>query len=801
MKLSDLNNGEKAIIVKVRGRGAFRKRIIEMGFVRGKEIMVIKSAPLKDPIEYSIMGYMISLRKSEAELIEVVSETEAQKFIKPEFKGTIGNNILKRTVNVKSKFINVALVGNPNCGKTTLFNHATGAKEHVGNYSGVTVDAKKAKIKRNGYTYNITDLPGTYSLTAYTPEELYVRKHILEDVPDIVVNVVDASNLERNLYLTTRLIDMDIKVVIALNIYDELIKKGDRFDYEALGEMMGIPIIPTIASTGKGIDKLLEKITNVYEDKDPIVRHIHINYGKAFEKAIKDIQQKIRNKENLKIINRVAPRFLALNMLEKDEDTIKIVASLKNNKQIDNTAKKYINKIESHLQEDTETLITDARYGFINGALKETYKPGRQKKQETTKIIDAFLTHKLFGLPIFVIFMWIMFQGTFTLGEYPQHWIEKGVAMTAKLLQQYMTDGMLKDLIIDGIISGVGGVIIFLPNILILFFFISLMEDTGYMSRAAFIVDKVMHKIGLHGKSFIPLIMGFGCNVPAIMATRTLENRNDRLLTILINPFMSCSARLPVYLIITGAIFPEIAGTILFIIYGTGILVSIGIAKIFKKLIFKSKDAPFVMELPPYRRPIMRTTLKHMWHKGSQYLKKMGGIILIASIIIWALGYFPIQNKINLVENTNETENKNFENSYIGRIGHFIEPVITPLGFDWKIGVSIVSGIAAKEIVVSTMSVLYETDYKTENSKNALQQKIKTEKYKSGKRKGQLVFTPLTAVSFMIFILIYFPCIAVVAATRKESGSWKWAAFMVVYTTGLAWILSFLIYQIGSLFL
>ena len=426
----------------------------------------------------------------------------------------------------------------------------------MGNYSGVTVDAKKAKIKRNGYTYNITDLPGTYSLTAYTPEELYVRKHILEDVPDIVVNVVDASNLERNLYLTTRLIDMDIKVVIALNIYDELIKKGDRFDYEALGEMMGIPIIPTIASTGKGIDKLLEKITNVYEDKDPIVRHIHINYGKAFEKAIKDIQQKIRNKENLKIINRVAPRFLALNMLEKDEDTIKIVASLKNNKQIDNTAKKYINKIESHLQEDTETLITDARYGFINGALKETYKPGRQKKQETTKIIDAFLTHKLFGLPIFVIFMWIMFQGTFTLGEYPQHWIEKGVAMTAKLLQQYMTDGMLKDLIIDGIISGVGGVIIFLPNILILFFFISLMEDTGYMSRAAFIVDKVMHKIGLHGKSFIPLIMGFGCNVPAIMATRTLENRNDRLLTILINPFMSCSARLPVYLIITGAIFP-----------------------------------------------------------------------------------------------------------------------------------------------------------------------------------------------------------------------------------------------------
>jgi ferrous iron transport protein B len=405
-------------------------------------------------------------------------------------------------------------------------------------------------------------------------------------------------------------------------------------------------------------------------------------------------------------------------------------------------------------------------------------------------------------------------------------WIEDGVSFLAGNIDQFMNEGMLKDLIIDGMIGGVGGVIVFLPNILILFFIISLMEDTGYMSRAAFITDKLMHKIGLHGKSFIPLVMGFGCNVPAIMSTRTLENRNDRLLTMLINPFMSCSARLPVYLVIIGAVFPKNAGTVLFLVYASGIVLSILVAKIFKKLLFKSEDAPFVMELPPYRKPVFRVSLKHMWHKGSQYLKKMGGIILIASILIWALGYFPlntdltasIDNEIQQIE-TEFQQSKNEElktelmslqserkvllqeNSYIGKIGHFIEPVIRPLGFDWKIGVSIVTGIAAKEIVVSTMGVLYGAEFANEDSSEALKKAINSEVYQTGKNKGKKVFSPLVSIAFLIFVLVYFPCIAVIAAIKKESGSWKWAVFMVLYTTGLAWFLSFSIYQIGSLFI
>ncbi len=827
MNLSLLKNNEEAVIVKVKGRGAFRKRITEMGFIKGQKVTVIRNAPLKDPIEYSIMGYHISLRRSEAELVEVVNEDEAKAIITDKYNGTVGNNILKRSAKEKRKIINIALVGNPNSGKTTFFNKATGATEHVGNYSGVTVDAKKSVKKYKGYTFNVTDLPGTYSLTAYTPEELYVREHIFDELPDIVVNVVDASNLERNLYLTTRLIDMDIKLVLALNMYDELEKRGDKFDYKELAAMIGVPIIPTIASTGKGIKKLFDKLIEVHENKDPIVRHVHINYGKAFEKAISQLQEKIYTDENLELTGRVAPRFIALSLLENDTRIISLLKKTNNGDEVIRKGRILSEKIENHLKEDTETLITDARYGFIRGALKETYKKGTVKIDEKTFKIDRVLTHRYFGIPIFVVMMWLMFQATFTFGAFPMAWIEEGVSFLARFISGIMQEGMLKDLIIDGVIGGVGGVIVFLPNILILFFIISLMEDTGYMSRAAFITDKLMHKIGLHGKSFIPLVMGFGCNVPAVMATRTLENRNDRLLTMLINPFMSCSARLPIYLVIIGAVFPENAGSVLFLIYATGILVSIIVAKFFKKVFFKSKDAPFVMELPPYRRPIMRISLKHMWNKGSQYLKKMGGIILIASIIIWALGYFPLTNEFaeNIdvkIETLNEKYTSDYENntylseinqlnkekkillqehSYIGQIGHFIEPVIRPLGFDWKIGVSILTGVAAKEIVVSTMGVLYGAEFDEKDASEALKNAINNEEYQYGKHKGEKVFTPLVSISFLVFILIYFPCIAVVAAVRKESGSWKWAAFLVVYTTGLAWLLSFGIYQIGSLFI
>lgn len=825
MRLSELKDNERSVIVKVKGRGAFRKRIIEMGFIKGETVTVIKNAPLKDPIEYSIMGYHISLRRSEASLVEVVTEDEAKKFVREEFNGTFGNNILKSSAKKKSRHINIALVGNPNCGKTTLFNNITGSREHVGNYGGVTVDAKKASRRYHGYKFDITDLPGTYSITSYTPEELYVRKHIFDETPDIVLNVIDSSNLERNLYLTARLIDMDIKLVIALNMYDELEKRGDRFDYQTLAKMIGVPIVPTVASAGKGITDLFDKLIDVYEDNDSIVRHIHINYGKSIEKSIKNIQDKIYIRENIDITSKVAPRFLTLSLLEKDKEIQKRINKLKNGNQIIATAENAVKKLEANLKDDSETLITDARYGFIRGALKETYKRKELNGKSRTQKIDRILTHKFWGIPIFIFLMWLMFQLTFSLGDYPMNWIEDGVSLLSKFINNIMPDGMLKDMIVDGIIGGVGGVIVFLPNILILFFIISLMEDTGYMSRAAFITDKMMHKIGLHGKSFIPLVMGFGCNVPAIMATRTLENRSDRLLTMLINPFMSCSARLPVYLVIIGAVFPENAGSVLFLIYGTGILLSILVAKLFKKLIFKSKDAPFVMELPPYRKPIMKISLIHMWHKGSQYLKKMGGVILIASIIIWALGYFPLTNEqtdkienqiTQLKQNHKNSETEEFkeeinklklekhlihqENSYVGKIGHFVEPVIRPLGFDWKMGVSITAGVAAKEIVVSTMGVLYGVDFGSDESSDALIKAIKKETYSSGKHKGELIFTPLVSISFLIFILVYFPCVAVVAAVKKESGSWKWAAFLVFYTTGLAWLLSFAVYQIGSFF-
>lgn len=839
MNLSELKEGEKAFISKVKGRGAFRKRITEMGFIKGKEVEVIKNAPLRDPIEYRLLNYDVSLRRSEARLVSVLSKAELRA-LHPEgqFLGVIDDETLKNNAFEKGKTIDIAFIGNPNSGKTTIFNHASKSREKVGNYGGVTVDAKTAKFELDGYTFNIVDLPGTYSLTAYSPEELFVRKHILNEFPDIVVNVVDASNIERNLYLTTQLIDMDIKVIIALNMYDELQAKGDKFDHEMLGKMLGIPIIPTVGSRGRGIINLFRKAIEVYEDKDPIVRHIHIHYGKMIERSILKIQDEIW--KNSSLTDKVSSRFYAIKLLEKDEtahDTLKEFPGYQGIKQVSD---KEIEILEKDFQEDTEAMITDARYGFISGALRETYHENKLKRKTKTEteIIDTFLTHKIFGLPIFLFFMWLMFYCTFTFGEYPMAWIESGIGLFNGLVVKWIPHGMFKDLLTDGIISGVGSVLVFLPNILILFFFISFMEDTGYMARVAFIMDRVMHKIGLHGRSFIPLLMGFGCNVPAIMATRTIESRNDRILTILINPFMSCSARLPVYILIIGAIFPTNPGTILFLIYGIGILLAALIAIIFKKVIFKSREAPFVMELPPYRLPTLKAILKNMWFKGSQYLQKMGGIILIAVILIWAAGYFPLNTKkmdqfdqqmlmaennfkaeiagldqlsqseeigqlqgemtreLNRIEI--EKESYRLENSYIGKLGKWFSPVIQPLGFDWKMGVSLITGGAAKEIVVSTMGVLYQSN-DVNDSNQSLQEKIRTQVHQEGPKKGQLVFTPVVALAFLVFVLIYFPCIAVVAVVKKETGGWKWATFLAVYTTALAYILSFLVYQIGNL--
>jgi ferrous iron transport protein B len=798
--LFDLGQGEAAIIVKVRGRGAFRKRITEMGFVKGKEVYVVKSAPLEDPVEYRIMGYNVSLRKSESRLIEVMVKEEALEKMDeiPElesYDGTLVDVTLKTTAGEKGKIIDIALVGNPNSGKTTLFNAASGSREHVGNFSGVTVDAKTAVFKQNGYTFNITDLPGTYSLTAYSPEELFVRKHILENVPDIVVNVVDSSNLERNLYLTTQLIDMDIRVVMALNMYDELRAKGDILDHSALGLLLGIPVIPTVSSRETGIKELFDRIIEVYEDRDPIMRHVHINYGTELEKSLHKIQEVIRKDKSL--TDRISSRYHGIKLLEKDPEISEALLESPVYPEIRKTAAAEINRLEATLNEDSNTLVTDAKYGFIAGALRETMKvnPRLNSVKSKSEVIDTILTHKFLGFPVFIFFLWIMFESTFVLGEYPKHWIEGLVGWTGSQVSQVMPAGPLKDLIVDGIINGVGSVIVFLPNILILFFFISLMEDSGYMARAAFIMDKLMHKIGLHGQSFIPLIMGFGCNVPAIMVTRTLKDRNDRLLTMLINPFMSCSARLPVYILVAGAIFPKYAGTVIFGLYLTGILMAVIVAIIFKKILFKSREAPFVMELPPYRMPTLKVISRHMWDKGQHYLNKMGGVILIAVILIWALEYFPRGNAY-------QSKEEQLSNSYIGRIGKVVEPVIQPLGFDWRMGVSLITGAAAKEVVVSTMGVLFGSGhYHESGGKQNLSAILQTERYHDGTRAGQKVFTPLVGISYLLFILIYMPCVAVIATVKKESASWKWTAFLVIYTTGLAWLMAFVVFQLGSVLL
>lgn len=795
MTLADLQNDQSGIITKIKGRGAFRKRITEMGFVRGKTVKVIKNAPLRDPVEYSIMGYEISLRRSEAALIEVVTPKEAAGGENEKFRGVISEEWLRTKAEKRGKIINVAMVGNPNAGKTTLFNFATRSKERVGNYGGVTIDAKYGKFSLKGYRFNIVDLPGTYSLTAWSPEELFVRDHITGKMPDVVINVVDASNLERNLYLTTQIIDMDIKVVMAMNMYDELLEAGNTIDYESLGKMTGVPVVPTIGSKNIGISDLFQKVIDVYEDRDRDMRHVHINYGHDIENSLAHIQEKIKHRDNMHLTDKISSRFLAIKLLEKDRDAADKISVLKNAAEINDTAEREVKRLESAIGSDSETLVTDAKYGFVSGALRETMTRGHNERQKKSELIDTILTHQVLGFPVFLLFIYIMFQATFSLGAYPMEWIEKAVSAAGSFLDSRMSEGSLKDLLINGITGGVGGVIVFLPNILILFFFISLMEDTGYMARAAFIMDKLMHKIGLHGKSFIPLIMGFGCNVPAIMATRTIENRNNRLLTMLINPFMSCSARLPVYVLIIGAFFPDHAGTVLFSMYGFGILMAVVVAIVFKNLLFRSEDIPFVMELPPYRIPTLKTTTRHMWHKGSQYLKKMGGIILVASVIIWALGYYPRNPELPADHDTSTAERQ--QESYIGKIGRFIEPAIRPLGFDWKMGVALLSGVAAKEIVVSTMGVLYHASTEASLPTETLGEKLQKQTYPDGTK----VFTTASALSFLVFILLYFPCVAVIAAIKNESGHWKWAAFTVFYTTGLAWIMSFLVYRVTNLIL
>ena len=822
MRLSELNTGEKGVIVKVMGHGGFRKRIVEMGFIKGKTVEVLLNAPLRDPVKYKVMGYEISLRRQEADMIEVISEQEAREYnVQPGYHKGLEEDIrltedeMRTLARDKRRTINVALVGNPNCGKTSLFNIASGAHEHVGNYSGVTVDAKEGFFDFQGYRFRIVDLPGTYSLSAYSPEEIYVRRHIIDQTPDIIINVGDASNLERNLYLTTQLIDMNVRMVVALNMYDELEASGNTLDYVKLGELFGVPMLPTVSRTGRGVENLFHVIITLYEGGDFLdkkgkvraeiledfrqwhkeyvpdhafgthqeeeehprgfFRHIHINHGPELERSIDAVKLVISENENIR--HKYSTRFLSIKLLENDKDLEGMVKTLPNGDKILEVRDREKQRIREVMNEDSEQAITDAKYGFISGALRETFVDNHQDKERMTRVIDAIVTHRVWGFPIFFLFMFLMFEVTFVLGAYPQDWIESLVNVIGTFISNNMAEGPLKDLLIDGIIGGVGGVIVFLPNILILYLFISLMEDSGYMARAAFIMDKIMHKMGLHGKSFIPLIMGFGCNVPAVLASRTIENRKSRLVTILINPLMSCSARLPIYLLLVGVFFPHHASLVLLSIYSLGIILAVVMARLFSRFLVKGDDTPFVMELPPYRMPTSKAIFRHTWEKGAQYLRKMGGVIMVASIIIWVLGYFPRPSEsMDLAQQQ--------ENSYIGRIGKAIEPAIEPLGFDWKLGIGILSGVGAKELVVSSLGVLYADDAEADETTLA----------------QRLPITPLVAYGYMVFILLYFPCVATLAAIRQEAGGWKWAAFAAAYTTILAWIMSFAVYQIGGLF-
>ena len=822
------------------GHGGFRRRIMEMGFVRGQRVEVLLNAPLKDPIEYKIMGYDISLRRSEADMVEVLTDSEATEYLEgghrrhhhehhhhhgpggePERNDAFGAaepgaeccTSIDEVVTRRTRTITVALVGNPNSGKTSLFNAISGGHEHVGNYSGVTVGAKIGSCVYRGYRFEVTDLPGTYALSAYTPEERYVRHHLAASIPDVVINSVVASNLERNLYLTTELIDINPRMVVALNMYDELQASGATLDYENLGRMLGVPMVPVEARNHRGIDTLLDTVINVYENRDERVRHIHINMGPVIEEGLRRLNGDMSDHRD-ELPKAFPPRYYAMKMLEGDAEAEKSLCECRSYPEWAEIRDREARRITEALGEDVETAFANQKYGFIQGALKETFTPGRREEVTTTAVIDTFVTHKLWGFPIFFALMWFMFWCTFSLGAYPQEWIDALVGWIGGGVDALLPAGPLRDLLVDGIIGGVGAVIVFLPNIMILYLFISFMEDSGYLARAAFIMDRVMHRIGLHGKSFIPLIMGFGCNVPAIMASRTIESRSSRLITILITPFMSCSARIPIYLLLTGTFFAANAGSVMLGLYVLGIVLAVVTARLMRRFLFPVDETPFVMELPPYRLPTWKTTLTHMWDKCAQYLKKMGGMILIASVIVWFLSYYP------RTDETAGTET-HYANSYLGRLGKGCEPVFSPLGFNWKASVALLSGLPAKEIVVSTLGVLYSEGAVTTPAEEEIiggadgtteiivaESAAKEPAESAGDEETASLsqrllasgdFSTASALAFLVFILLYVPCIATVVAIGSEAG-WKWAAASVVYNTAMAWLVAWIAYRIVLLF-
>jgi len=797
--LRDLKEGDRAVVESVRGTGAFKRRLLEMGFMPGTEVLIKKYAPLRDPIEFVIKGYHVSLRREEAQDVMVRSV----------LKGRAAAGARRR--------LTIALTGNPNSGKTTIFNAITGAHQHVGNWPGVTVERKEGKATVGDCEITVVDLPGTYSLTAYSIEEIVARRYVVHEKPDVVVHVIDASNLERNLHLTTQLLELECKLVLALNMHDALLTSGARLDAEKLGSLLGAPAVTTVGHKGQGVRQLLETVVRVADGREPKVRRVEVRYGHELESHVAPLANRAAELDLAGIPH--PPRWVAVKALENDKA---ILDKVRDCGQAGDALLQEVAQTRKHLQdlygEEPENLFTERRYGFVAGVLKEVYHAPPVDRVTLSDRIDTVLTHRVLGLPFFFLMIWGMFQFTFTVGAYPMEWIDALVSAFAGAVSGVLNDGLLKSLLVDGVIGGVGSVLVFIPNIFLLFLCISFLEDSGYMARAAFLTDRVMHLLGLHGKAFIPLLMGFGCNAPAIMATRMLESERDRILSILINPLMSCSARLPVYILLAGAFFPPArAGTVIFSIYLLGMVLAVAMGRLFSSTLLRGEASPFVMELPPYRVPTARSLLIHMWDRGKIFLRKMGGVILVGSVAIWALGAFPrdipfskdydrqIQglqaalqapdlpaaSREQVVRQIAELETargaEQIEGSYIGKIGKAMEPVFRPLEFDWRNAVALLTGFVAKEIVVSTLGVLYQVGSEETEESEGLMKALRS----SG-------MTPRVAYAFMVFVLVYTPCLGTVAVIRRETNSRKWTAFSVTYTLVLAWLLAFAVVRVGG---
>ncbi|MBN2656940.1 MAG: ferrous iron transport protein B [Spirochaetales bacterium] len=809
--LSELNIGQNAVVISVNAKGEVKRRLLDMGMCKGAVFTVIRIAPLGDPIVIKIKGFDLSLRMEEA--ASIVVETE----IKEEDRGLEKDKLYSPVdASLKSrekgrKEINVALLGNPNSGKTSLFNCLAGAHQKVGNFSGVTVEKYEGFVRYKDYKINLIDLPGTYSLTAYSPEEVVARNYIIEERPDIVIDVIDGTNLERNLYLTTQIMELEVDVLYAINMIDEVEKQGIEIDIQQIQKLLGSHVVTTSAARHLGIDLLLDHVIRVYEGDISVTKNKLI-YSRYIEEQIGKLKNLLVSDAWLS--SRYNLHWLAVKLLENDQLVYETVKQRSIWIRVERILNETLDIFEKTVHRDPDVVITEDRHSFIRGAIRETVQVPNKIKKNLTDYIDDIVLNRILGLPIFFGIMWLIFQFTFTVGQYPMDWLDSLFSFIAQGVGVLLPEGFLKSLVVDGIISGVGGVLVFVPNILLLFLAISLLEATGYMARAAFVVDKAMHKIGLHGKSFIPLITGFGCTVPAIMACRTLKNRADRIVTMMITTFMSCGARLPVYILLIGAFFPPSqAGNVLFGIYMLGVLIALLSALVMKKVVFRDESEPFVMELPPYRKPSGSSVLRQVGFKAGMYVKKAGTIILGASVLIWLMTNYPVskdisdhyesvrreiasdtslgsREKIELIAAADFDEAAGqMEYSLAGRFGKLTEPLVKPIGFDWKIGISLTAGLAAKEIIVSTMNTIYSV------------QDSGDIKRLSSDFKTVTGYSTATALSLMVFVLLYAPCMAAIAVFHKEAGRWKYTALMFAYTMSVAWIVSFIVYRIALLFI